>query len=78
MPIDDGVDTHKLRPAIVRGVKMCQELPVRVSPPGPQKYRLDCWGVFQVCLKSRSHRERIAFEVEMVLFCGRRHEIFDF
>jgi hypothetical protein len=78
VPIDNRVDTHKLRPALVRGVKVCKKLSVRVSPPGPQKYGLDCWGVFQVCLKSRSHGKRITFEVEIVLFCGLRNEIFDF
>ncbi len=67
MPVDDGVDTHKLRPVLVGRVKMRQELAVRVRPPCSQKHRLHGWPVLQVCLEGQPHGQRIPFEVDVVL-----------
>lgn len=55
VPIDHGVHTHELRPTCVCRVEMRQELAMRVRPACPQKYRLDCRPVSQVCLERRSH-----------------------
>jgi len=67
VPVDDGVDAHKLWPACVCGIKVCKELAMRVRPPCTQKHRLDGRPVLQIRLEGRAHGQRIPLEVQVVL-----------
>jgi hypothetical protein len=78
MPVNNRMHTHKLGPARVCGIEVCQELAMRIGSPRPQEYRLDGWLILRVCLEGRPHGQRIAFEVEVVFYCRLFHEILNF
>lgn len=48
MPVYHGMDTHKRRPIVVRGVEMRQMRAVRIRPPSAHEYRLHLWILVEV------------------------------
>lgn len=48
MPVYHGMDTHKRRPVVVRGVEMRQMPPVRIRPPSAHEDRLHLWVLVKV------------------------------
>ena len=54
MPIDDGMDAHKVWPAVIGGIKMSQPFAMRVRPPGTDKDSLDVWISGEVMFEART------------------------
>lgn len=74
MPVDDGIHTHELRPARIRGRKVRQELAVRIGAPRAHEDRPDRLVLAEVGVEGGAHWERIPCEVEMVLRRRRLHK----
>ena len=67
VPVNNRIDTHELWPALVRRAEVPQSITMGVGPPSAHEYCLDFSFVVQICVKSLSHRQGIAGEVEVVL-----------
>lgn len=77
MPIQNGIHTHKLRPVLVRGTKMCQELAVGVRSPRAHEYGLDRLPIAEVLLEGGAHTQRVPLQVEVVLLGRAGDELLD-
>lgn len=78
VPVDYGVDAHKLRPVRISHVKVRQRLGVWIGAPRAHEDGLDLGPLGEVHLQGGSHLGSVAVEVEVVLGGRSGDEVLDF
>lgn len=77
VPVDDGMDPHKVRPAAVRGVEVLQALAVGVGAPGADEDGAHAGFVGEVVREGLFHRFGVAREREVVGVGAGQDEVVD-
>lgn len=67
MPINDRMHPHKVRPPVVRAIKVRQELAVGVCPARTDEDSLHGWFLAEVGFEGFLHGEGVAREIEVVV-----------
>lgn len=75
MPVNHGVDAHKLRPPLVRRAKVLQVLAVRVGSSGAHKDGPHRRRVGEVRVQGRPHGHCVLLEVQVVLVRRLGHKL---